>query len=283
MKFLDATSDIAFKKLFGDKNHLDLTISFINSILGRKPGELIVKISLENTENLPRVPGDKKTFLDINCIDESGTEYIVEMQFEDKKNFLQRAQYYVSYALTRQLKSKDDFKKLHPVIFVGILGYTAFFDTDDYISHHHMLNIKTRICSLKHSEYHFVELEKFNKTVEQLGNNLADQWIYLIKNSGALKTMPQQFEQSKEIVEAFERLEFERLTNAEREAYIANMEAEMSTDLILQAAVENAVEKGKLQQSLAIAKNLLEAGMSVEQVAKITGLSIVEINSLVKK
>jgi predicted transposase/invertase (TIGR01784 family) len=288
MKFLSPKTDIAFKKLFGDKHHLDLTISFLNAILERQPGERIATIALGNTENLPLAPGEKKTFLDLTCTDEEGNEYIVEMEVRNKGNFLPRVQYYVSYGLARQLKAANAFERIHPVIFVGVLAYNEELNTDEYISHHRIVDQATGICSLKHSEYHFVQLNKFDKKVDQLKDNVADQWIYLIKNAAALEEVPKQLEQSKEIVEAFERLEFERLSFAEREAYIAAMLAETKQDDILKTAIKSATAEGEAkgkaegerQKALAIAKGMLKKGIDIAIITEITGLSEKDVEEL---
>ena len=50
MKFLNPTTDIAFKKLFGSQERADLTISFLNSILERQKGELITHAHIKDKE-----------------------------------------------------------------------------------------------------------------------------------------------------------------------------------------------------------------------------------------
>ena len=39
MIFLDPTSDIAFKKIFGSTAHKNILIDFLNAVLERAPGE----------------------------------------------------------------------------------------------------------------------------------------------------------------------------------------------------------------------------------------------------
>ncbi|MDO5608756.1 MAG: hypothetical protein Q4G08_09910, partial [Capnocytophaga sp.] len=46
---------------------------------------------------------------------------------------------------------------------------------------------------------------------------------------------------------------------------------------------EKGIEKGKKEGALQIAKNLLEAGMTLSQIVAITKLSENEINNLLKK
>ena len=133
MQFLDATTDIAFKKLFGDQKRADLTISFLNSVLGLKQGSLIASITIMPGENIPLTIDGKRSFLDINCIDQQGRNYIVEVQKQDEGNFLPRAQFYVGNALARQLPKNTDYKDLLPVILVGVVVNFVLFNDFDYV------------------------------------------------------------------------------------------------------------------------------------------------------
>src|SRR5215510_2822869 len=72
MKFLNPTTDIAFKKLFGDRNRTNLTISFLNSILERQEGQLITQVTINDNANIPPLISGKKSFVDINCFDQEG-------------------------------------------------------------------------------------------------------------------------------------------------------------------------------------------------------------------
>ncbi len=45
-KYLKPTTDIAFKKLFGTQERANLTKDFLNSILEKKAGELITKLTI---------------------------------------------------------------------------------------------------------------------------------------------------------------------------------------------------------------------------------------------
>lgn len=94
MRFLKATTDIAFKKLFGDQKRADLTISFLNSVLERKEGEKITSVMINDPANHPATVDKKSSFVDVSCTDQSGKKYIIEIQVIDEKNFIERAQYY---------------------------------------------------------------------------------------------------------------------------------------------------------------------------------------------
>ena len=84
MKFADPKNDLAFKKIFGNENHKNILISFLNAVLDFKDEKEIVEVSLVNPYQVPRIPDLKETILDIKATNRSGENFIVEMQ---KKRF----------------------------------------------------------------------------------------------------------------------------------------------------------------------------------------------------
>src|SRR6185436_19111370 len=121
MIFLDPRTDLAFKKLFGDSARKNIVISFLNAVLTRTEGEKIVDVTINDPHNRPDTPSSKFSVVDVRCTDQNNHQYIVEMQASTQKDYGMRAQYYSSYALSRQLVKGDDYERLVPVIFVGVL------------------------------------------------------------------------------------------------------------------------------------------------------------------
>ena len=80
MTFADPKNDLAFKKIFGDENHKDLLISFLNATLDFKNEKVIVDVTLANPYPVPRIPDFKETILDIKAKNKEGENFIVEMQ-----------------------------------------------------------------------------------------------------------------------------------------------------------------------------------------------------------
>lgn len=74
MNFMAPTSDVGFKKLFGNEHNSNLTKNFLNSLLGRKEkdGNLIKTIRFIDSKNRLRTDQSKETFLDLHVIDEQG-------------------------------------------------------------------------------------------------------------------------------------------------------------------------------------------------------------------
>lgn len=202
MRFADPKNDLAFKKIFGDINHKNILISFLNSILDFKEGRTIVDVSLANPYQVPKIPELKETILDIKAKNKNGDSFIIEMQKKDLGDFTKRSLYYTSKAYVEQLARGTDYSKLKKVYFIGILNFTIF-SNKNYISRHLITNQETKMQDLDDFEFSFIELPKFNKELHQL-NTLLDKWIYFLKNADNLELVPAQYQSIQEFKEAFE-------------------------------------------------------------------------------
>jgi len=210
--FANPTYDTAFKRLFGNIHHANLTKDFLNTILNRTSENLITDITFVNTEKTPRFNREKKTYIDIQCIDAAGNEFIIEMQSSKEDYFAQRVQYYVAHGLSRQLEKTNLYIQLKPVIFIGVLGFNLFESSgkkdvaSPVITHHFITNQLTQEQDLDLMEFHFIELLKFKKTETQLETEV-DRWLYFLKKAGQLDDIPTSCAQSAPIKEAFDLME----------------------------------------------------------------------------
>ena len=195
MTFADPKHDLAFKKIFGDENHKEILISFLNSILDFQDDKEIIDLSLKNPYQLPDIKEFKETILDIKAKNKNGEEFIVEMQKKDLGAFEKRSLYYTSKAYIQQLpsgKKKKDYDKLKKVYYIAIVDFTIF-ENKNHISRHLIINQETTKQDLKDFEFTFIELPKFNKTLNQL-KTIAQKWIFFIKNAQDLTLIPKEFQ-----------------------------------------------------------------------------------------
>jgi predicted transposase/invertase (TIGR01784 family) len=294
MFFLDPKNDVAFKKIFGDESRKHLTISALNDFLEKKEGELIENITFLDTANLPDVIDGKKSFVDVRCFDQAGRNYIIEMQIINEFNFLERAQYYVACCLARQLEKRGKYKKLVPVIFIGIVCHELFDEKndevqEDMISHHLITSSKTGVSRLHLAEYHFVELRKFNKNLDELQSG-TDKLLYFIKNADEFEKIPVQLQNDQNIMEAFHVLERSRWSDLELQDYIRKQEEieresrqeQGFKEEGRQVGLQEGRQEGAQAKAEFIAMNALRNGLTISVIATITGLSVQEIESLQK-
>ena len=298
MKFADPKNDLAFKKIFGDENHKNILISFLNAVLDFRDEKSIVSVSLANPYQVPRIPELKETILDIKATNRSGENFIVEMQKKDLGDFTKRSLYYTSKAYVEQLPSGKDYTVLKKVYFIGILNFNIF-ENEKYISRHLIINQETNKQDLSDFEFTFIELPKFTTKLEKL-TSILDKWIYFIKNASDLKMVPEQYEKIEEFKEAFtiatqtswgkkelevydyimlkEFDELNALKTAERKGMKKGLEKGLEKGR--EEGIEKGMEKGMEKRNIEIAITAIANNLDDATISLLTGLSIKEIAEL---
>jgi len=294
MKFADPKNDLAFKKIFGDENHKNILISFLNSILDFQGDKLIVDITLANPYQIPKIAELKETILDIQATNQNKETFIVEMQKKDLHNFEKRSLYYTSKAYVSQLPKGDDYSLLKKVYFIGILNF-EIFKNESFISRHLIINQETNTQDLEDFAFSFIELPKFKKELSEL-NTLLDKWIYFLQKASDMELIPEEYNKIEEFEDAFDIAsqtkwnakelevyeymslkafdEINALRTAERKAMRKGIEKG------IEKGIKKGIEKGIEKEKITIAKNLLAAKVNIEIIVATTGLSEKEIKNL---
>jgi len=267
MQFVDVTTDIAFKKIFGSDQHKDILIGFLNAVLDLHGEKRIMDVTLKNPWQPPEIAILKETILDIKAVDNRGVSFIVEMQVEKKYSFQKRAQYYTAKAYTRQIDKGEDYPKLGQVIFIGILDFSCF-DGNNYLTRHLILNQSTQKQELKDLEFNFLELPKFNKTEEEL-DGIIEKWVYFIKNAGSLTMIPKSAESIPDLNNAYTQAALYSWTKNELDIY-EYWRMEETSD---RYKLEEEFEKGRIEERLENVRKMKQLGVAAEIIMQVTGLS----------
>ena len=151
-------------------------------------------------------------------------------------------------------------------------------------------------------EYIYVEISKFDKTLEEL-DTLYEKWLYALKNLYKLTQRPKEL-CDKVFDRLFEEAEIAKFTPQEMREYEASMKAyrdiKNSIDTAKREGIAEGMEKGmkqgmekgmkqgmekgkaegKHEANTETAQRLLAMGLSAEQVAKATQLSLEIIKNL---
>ena len=298
MKFADPKNDLAFKKIFGNDQHKNILISFLNAVLDFKDNLAMVEVELANPYQVPRIPELKETILDINAKNKQGDNFIVEMQKKDLGDFTKRSLYYTSKAYVSQLPKGQNYTILKKVYFIGILNFNIF-KNKDYISRHLIVNQETNTQDIKDFEFSFIELPKFDKKLEEL-NSILDKWIYFIKYANNLTMIPKEYKNLKELEDAFDIAtqttwdkkelevydyislkEFDEL-NALKTAEKNGMQKGMQKGVEkgMKKGIQKGLEDGKNEEKITIARNAIKQGLDKQTIALLTGLDISKIEDL---
>ncbi|WP_353274108.1 Rpn family recombination-promoting nuclease/putative transposase [Wolbachia endosymbiont (group A) of Ennomos erosarius] len=303
-KFLDPKLDLTFKKIFGTEKNKNILIHFLNDILGFTGVNTIQDVEFLSTIMNPEIASDKQSIVDVLCNDSLGNRYIAEMQLARDKGFEKRAQLYAAKAYSRHSGNYIDFKT---VFFIAISNSTLFPSDVFYISTHNIRDIKTNGHYLKDFQFVFIELPKFTKSkVEQLETTV-ERWCFFFKYAEETtdEDLRKIAEKSPIIKLAYDELDKfhwngkdlvayeERVMDLQKEAAILEQKLGDATHKGRQEGIlighekgraegkEEGIAEGEQQAKIAVAKNSLKAGVSIDVIAKITGLSLDEIKKLI--
>ena len=304
MQFISPQNDFAFKRIFGNEQHKEILISFINSVLDLSGERQVVEVELANPYQVPRLEQFKETILDINATCQSGRKFIVEMQVERQRLFHKRALYYSSKAYVEQLASGVDYPELKPVYFIGVLNFN-FTDNSSYLSRHLILDTATREQRISDFEFCFIELPKFAKHESEL-QSIVDKWIFFLKylgsRSGEDKDFARIFAEEPPLLRALEIARYHSLSRDELSVYeyqekrrrsdaetARTYKLDKQEEVRKEGRAEGLVEgeqiglqKGRKEGLQIAAKALEKIGFSTKAIADALQLDIAEVLELLQ-
>ena len=279
-RYISLLTDFGFKRIFGTAINKDLLICFLNSLFDGK--QVVKDVSYLNPEHVGDVYTDRKAIFDVYCEGENGEKFIVEMQNAYQTYFKDRSLFYSTFPIREQAAllnfdmNEEAFEKekiRHSVQLCDTATHKVFYDKLELI---------------------YVEIAKFNKSLEEL-ETLYDKWLYALKNLYKLTQRPKEF-CDKVFDRLFEEAEIAKFTPQELREYeaskIAYRDIKNSVDTAKREGIAEGMEKGmelgmakgraegKHEANTETAQRLLAMGLSAEQVAKATQLSLEIIKNL---
>lgn len=287
-RYISLLTDFGFKRIFGTNPNKDLLIDFLNSLFD---GEQVVKnVTFLNSEHVGDVRTDRKAIFDVYCENEKGEKFIVEMQNASQKYFKDRSLYYATFPIREQAKKGEVWNyELKHVYVVALLNYdmtdSAF--AQDTINHDiGLLDKQTHKVFNDKLTFKYVEIAKFNKSIEELKTNY-DKWIYVLQNLSRLDRQPR-YLRTEVFSRLFNQAEIARFSKTELREYEDSLKAYRDMKNSLDNAEEKGIAKGlakgraegKKDKAVEIAKKLFEMDMPIDAIMKATGLSQEEITKL---
>ena len=120
----------------------------------------------------------------------------------------------------------------------------------------------------------YLEMPKFKKGEEELVTHF-DKWMYVLKNLPKLQARPVKL-QEKIFEKLFNEAEIAKLTQEEMRTYEESLKTYRDNYSIL----ETAKKEGRQEERIELAKEMKKEGLSIEQIARITGLSKEQLEKL---
>jgi len=318
-KVILPTNDLNFKRLFASPEFIHISQGFLQDLADYDPLDAlqISSISIEtpyNFQEVNQLKDDQKgkvllnTEVDYACCDENGLRFILEMQKKDQKYLEERIAYNTGQKFAQNYARTDKeylskYSSLQPVIAVIILVDTHFKD-----------DIPIRFLrphDVRHDVYKnnlnlglelYIEI---NKDISKLPESLK-LWMKYFRTGRVSEEAPCYLQEAarvtersslskkeQEIADLIEKLEQKRLAEDETvrfkaDAMIAEAEERMAEEKEkmaeeLKQGIEQGIEQERKRadmERIEIAKSLLQANMSVNDVAKHVNLPVCDVNAL---
>ena len=271
---LTVTNNYIFQKIFGKKGNESILKDFLISILDIPIEKIEVQAEVSLEKHLEE---NKLGRLDIIAILNDDTIVNIEMQVSDEYNFIERSLYYWSGNYYNDLKKGKNYKIAKRTIGINILDYEIFNNGPYHEIGRLKRDYQNEILTDK-LELHFIQIPKFIK--EKRGSETKlEQWMQFIIQKNKME-VELAMEKNKEIKKANK--EYEYLTGDEEQRRLAYLidknKKDQNTQML--GAREEGLKEGWKKAMLETAKKMLDEGMSVEEIEKITNLTQEEINKI---
>jgi len=280
-KYINPFTDWGFKRLFGQEFSKELLIDFLNDLL---VDELHVKnVTFMDKEQIPDTRDQRGIIYDVYCETDNGKRFIVEMQNKWQPYFQCRS---ISYAcrsvleqVKKSLKEKEgayEFLPVYTICFMNFYpkeGEVKKFRTDIILA-----DKDTGKLASDKLRFIYINLPLFKKKAEECKTDF-EKWIYVLKHMEALSRMP--FTAQKSIFKKLEEYaDIHHLNKKENEAYQNSLWIAHDNAAVMEGAKIEGRAEGRAEERIKNAINFLSMGLSPEQVAQGTGLSLQEVLKL---
>jgi predicted transposase/invertase (TIGR01784 family) len=275
MKIIDTKSDLAFKKVFGEKPHL--LISLLNSFLPLPSP--IAEIQYINPEIIPDKTDGKNSIVDVHCVDNHGRSFIVEMQVARQSGFTKRILMNTAKVYSRQLSKSEQYSLAQPVYLLNLLDHRLKPDESQWYHHYTFSNRNDNSDYIEEMQIILIELPKWRKLNKFDISKPQDRWLmYFTQPTLYDRLTPEEYARYSEIYEALESLESKNFTPEQirgYELYIDSIRQYHTTMSIeREEGWKDGLEKGReegmgigLESSLQIIEALKRNKLQPEEIA----------------
>ena len=276
-KFLPVKSDVLFRLFFADERNGDCLIDFLKSVL-RLPEDDYDEIEIADPNLLPEYPGDKLGVIDVKLRTRSRKTIHIEIQLSIIPQMRERIMFYSAKLVTEQIGGGEPYSVIKRVISILITDERLIPDSQKY---HHRFTLYDPAAGVELSdllEINTLELEKLPEGAD--GTALYDWARFIAAESKEELAMIENPQVKKAVVKYLE------LTADERARDLYERREKERRDIMsreMWARLEGKQEgmrEGKREEKWDVAKNALQMNFPVDDIAKLTGLTLEEIASL---
>ena len=278
-KYMNLTTDFAFKHIFGPDANPAYILSFLNALLeGEKE---IVKVTFVDKEHVGDSADDRALIYDLHCVTSTDEKIIIEMQNRYQTHFRDRALVYVSADLYHQAKRGDWDYRINPVYGIFMMNFDWKEFEGDPMREDVYLTTKTtgKVFSDK-LRMIFLKIPLMEKRSEEC-ETILDMWMYLFKNSEKMTKMPRNFLKCKTFEDLERTASLATLTKEEQMAYDHSLKVLRDNYAIAdherrQGRAEGRAE-GRIEERNEIVMTMLAKGCDVDFISNMLNIPKEEI------
>ena len=272
-RFIPLVSDYGFKATFGNESDTRFLRKALQALINSPVAIREVTFIQNEIKGVTR--DSRSGIYDLFCKDETGNEFIVEMQLSEYPEFIQRMKFYAFYRLNTLIRRGDyQFDNLPKIYCIGILAVSIFPHVADY---QNVAVLKNQNNELIDEQMTFitVELDKFDKDLSAIQSDL-DKLIYTMKTVHEV-TEPTQFPQfwnEEWLRVAIQELDKRAFTPEQRLSYEMTISANALAIKNENKKIEEAEKRGgETAKVEVIAKSLKRGKLTIEEIAEDSGVS----------
>ena len=308
---LKLTNDYVFKRIFGYSGDEDITKVLLRDILQTE----INKIELDNNTITEKdLLDDKVGILDIKASINKNIECDIEMQVINQKDIEKRLLFYWSKIYSKTIKQGNGYETLKKsiVVLIADFEFKSLKNIPKYMTKWNLREEEySHIILTDVLEIYIIEIEKFSKQTEKKANKNLNFWIKFIKNPEVItmcennenkkneENSSEEAKEAKELKETMKAIEkakekLEQISNDKHEKYLAELREKYIRDQYSIEAYgydrgkEDGINigksvgrlEGKKENTIEIAKKMLEQNVEIEVIKTCTGLTEEEIKAL---
>lgn len=274
--------DFAFKEIMMDEK---ARIGFLSAILKLDPAK-IKETKILNTYLQKVHEDDKQGILDVRVSMNDDTEIDIEIQLSELKVWADRSLFYLAKMYTGQIKSGQLYNVFKKCVGISILNFVLFPEETAFYSCFHIKEDTRHFLYTDKMEFHLIELPKLPQELKDEKDDIL-LWAKFI-NSERKEDFEMLATKNTYIQSAYNTLQVISQDEEKRIEYEAREKALRDYNQGMWEAMESGRregrregwEEGRKEEKESTAKNMRAMGLPSDVIAKATGLSVAQIESL---
>lgn len=289
-KYADLLDDTVFKLVFGRDSSKDVMIEFLNRVITDRK---IVDLDFMDKEMKSVGREGKDSVFDMFCRTDDGSRIIVEVQRRKQPFYAERAIYYSTFQVHRQVHSGASDYDFCPVYVVNILNFILDVNSDNPAvrTEYRLYEEDTHVLLTDRLTFIFLELPKFRKSLAELDGDVLEGIYYCLKHMPSMNARPDVLEHDvfRKIFEVSELLNMDDETRLNvvhkmtTERDLRNQMAYARKEAIEEGLAEGLAKglaEGRTEARLEAARRLKDLGVDLKIIEEAIGLTPEDIENL---